>query len=99
MSYIVLIHSIYTSYVKKEGKYIKNISLCFDNSCAGCSHMHGENHKVSCDAKQLTYAVGGFPKIYCLDKVYRNPYQWPLPGIPYKDWLKAEDCSFFESSE
>lgn len=84
------------------GNYIKNIALNFENNCAGCSHMHGIRHEVSCDQRQLIYTSDDnfrLPKIYHLDKAYSNPYQWPFPGIPYKDWLKAKDCEFFNSSE
>ena len=64
--------------------------------------MHGANHNVSCDKNQLVYndrsnpIIKGKPKIYHLNKAYTNPYQWSLPGIPYKDWLKAVECIFYD---
>lgn len=63
--------------------------------------MHGANHKVSCDQGQLAYVGNnnfGLSKVYYLDKAYRNSYQWPIPGIPYKDWLKAKNCEFYTDS-
>ena len=83
---------------------MRNITLQFKGSCAGCSHLHGANHEVFCHMNQLYYmdkskGLSNTPKIYHLDKAYANPYQWPVPGIPYKDWLKATNCEYFNSSE
>jgi len=77
---------------------MRNINLQFEDSCAGCSHMHGANHDVLCDAGQLVDR-DGVPRVYHLDKAYSNPYQWPSAGIPYKSWLVAKSCVSFNSSE
>lgn len=76
---------------------MRNITLQFKGSCAGCQSMHGANHEVSCDKGQLVNSKGD-TKIYHLNKAYSNAYQWPLPGIPYKDWLKAKSCEFYTDS-
>lgn len=83
---------------------MRNITLQFKGSCAGCSYLHGANHAVFCHMNRLCYTdksrgLSNTPKIYHLNKAYNHPYNWPLPGIPYRDWLKATDCEYFISSE